>query len=128
MLKTPPQAAEGTWERLVGYSQRPISARAVERRRCPRVVATGPAILRDCQRRFLARCSVANINAEGVFVVTRATPDLPTAGRVYLEMALPADLDPQGPRRTVVHLCRVVRTQQVGKLIGLGLEFLEKVV
>ena len=47
---------------------------------------------------------------------------------VFASVALPADLDPQGPRRTVVHLCRIVRTQQVGKLIGMGLEFLEKVV
>ncbi|OPX25045.1 MAG: hypothetical protein B1H04_00805 [Planctomycetales bacterium 4484_123] len=89
---------------------------------------TGPAILRDEDQRFIARCCATNVSANGVFVVTRAADDVPTTGVVYLEMALPTGRDPQGPRRTAVHLCRIVRSQQVGKLVGLGLELIERIV
>ena len=105
-----------------------MSSRTGERRRKQRVGTSGSAILRDANQRFIARCSVTNISSAGVFVMTRDVPDLPRAGEVYLEMALPEGDGPDAPRRTSVYVCRVIRTQQLGQLVGLGLELVEKLV
>ena len=97
-----------------------------ERRRGQRVGATAPTILRDSARRFVSRCTATNISETGVFLMIREVPDLPREGEVFVEIALPEGEGPDAIRRTTVYCCRIVRWQQIGRLVGLGLEFVQK--
>ena len=101
---------------------------AGERRRSDRLATAATAILRTAEQRFITRCSVINVSDGGVFVMTHDCPELPRGGQVYLEMAAPQADNPDGPRQTTVHLCRIVRAQQMGALVGLGLAFIERLV
>jgi len=97
-----------------------------QRRRGQRAGTSAPTILRDSARRFVTRCTATNISETGVFLMVRAQPDLPREGEVFVEIALPEGKGRDAIRRTAVYCCRIVRTQQIGQLVGLGMEFVQK--
>ncbi|MHC4717725.1 MAG: PilZ domain-containing protein [Planctomycetota bacterium] len=97
-----------------------------DRRRDERIGTSGPAILRNSQQEFIARCVATNVSANGVFLMTHDTPSLPRAGQVYLEMELPEGIVPEPLESRTVHLCRIIRVKQMGELVGLGVELVER--
>ena len=101
--------------------------RTGERRRAERLGAYGPAILRDSAMKFVARCRVTNLSADGAFLMVRDKPDLPREGEAFVELVLTIGTGREKTQQTSVYRCRVIRSKQMGELIGLGLEFLEKV-
>ncbi len=97
-----------------------------DRRRDERVGTSAPGVLRDSEQRFIAKCVGINISTTGVFLMTHDTPELPRTGQVYLEMALPEESIPGGVQSRTLHRCRIVRVKQLGDLVGMGVELLEK--
>lgn len=53
-------------------------------------------------------------------------PGLPREGQIYVEMELPAGAVPPTVESRTVHLCRIVRVKQLGDLVGIGVELLER--
>lgn len=96
-----------------------------ERRRSVRMAAAYQAVILNHRMREIARGRTANISESGVLVLVRSTGRFPDTGQVYAELTIPAD-PAAGTKRQVVYLCRIVRRQQLGGMMGLGLEFLEK--
>jgi hypothetical protein len=101
-------------------------ASARDRRREERVGTSGPAVMRDAQKRFITRCVATNVSSKGVFLMTYDVPGLPREGQIYVEMELPPGTVPPTVEARTVHLCRIVRVKQLGKLVGIGLELLER--
>ena len=102
-----------------------MAVRTAERRRSMRVAAAYQALVRDRRGKFVARGRTANISHNGVFVVVHARTRA-IESQVVLELSVPsAGQGRRGDTRTVVHLCRVVRTENMGDLLGIGLEFVE---
>lgn len=102
----------------------PMSVRVAERRRSVRIPAAYPALLADQQGHILARGRTGNISEHGLFVIV-SSPSPPQQGRTaVVHITIPADDD---ETRTVVYSCRIVRRQAVGQLVGLGVEFSEKI-
>ena len=102
-----------------------MSIRTAERRRSIRVAAAHPYVLRDRKNRVIGRGRTSNISEAGVLTVVRDHPRIPDQGQVVLDLTVPAD-PIAGTTRTVKYRCRVVRRQTMGNMIGLGLEFLQK--
>ena len=107
-----------------------MTVRTAERRRSVRLAAAYPAIVRDRRGRILARGRTANISEKGVFVIARrrAGPPPPQED-ISVELTIPAARTLRSRRqavRTVRYRGRIARTQPIGQLIGLGIEFLEK--
>ena len=104
-----------------------MKVRVSERRRSERYAVSGGVILRRPDGHFIARCDVTNMSEHGLFVVTREDPHVPQEGEVLVEIPLPPGQE-QGERlKTTVYRCRIARRQDMGNLMGLGLEFGEKV-
>ncbi|HET6427959.1 MAG TPA: PilZ domain-containing protein [Phycisphaerae bacterium] len=101
-----------------------VSAR--DRRREERIGTSGAAVMRDSQQRFIARCLATNVSSKGVFLMTHDVPGLPREGQIYVEMELPAGAVPPTVESRTVHLCRIIRVKQLGKLVGIGVELLER--
>ena len=113
---------------LVGvrFIERPIvTVRTAERRRSVRSAAAHPYVLRDRKNRPLARGRTANISENGVLIVVRNDDRLPQHGQVILDITVPAD-PLAGTTRMVKYRGRIVRRQSMGNMLGLGLEFLQK--
>jgi hypothetical protein len=75
--------------------------------------------------REIARGRTANISESGVLVLVRNTGRFPDSVEVFAELTIPAD-PAAGTLRNVTYRCRIVRRQELGAMMGLGLEFLEK--
>ena len=105
-----------------------MTVRTAEKRRSIRVPAAYGATIRDRRGCALARGRTANISEHGVFIIAHPLARLPKAAQVYLEMILPSARDSHGRpwRRTVYYLCRIVRTERLGHLVAVGLEFVKK--
>ena len=102
------------------------NVKVTDRRRSIRVAAAYPVALCDEKWRILARGRTANISDAGASVVADARRGVPLSGRVYVEITLPADTEMMIGRhkmRIVRYICRIARVQQLGNLVGLGLEF-----
>ncbi len=100
-----------------------MTVRLAERRRSIRSMAAYAALLVDPRGRVLARGRTANISEHGLFVIVN-TPDPPKEGKVAIvEITIPSLA---AGTRTVVYSCRIVRRQELGQLVGLGMEFREK--
>ena len=99
-----------------------MGKRQHDRRRNRREGACLQVELRSVEGGVLAEGLLMNHSVNGAFVVTRSGPMLGENERVIMEMkAPPAGEDEaavSGPR-----LCRVVRSRQMGNLLGVGLEF-----
>lgn len=100
-----------------------------ERRRGSRDAAAYPVAIRGAGGRLIARGRTANISAHGAFVVLDGRRDVPRSGRLRVDIQVP-DAGTNSRRktqaRTVSYTCRIVRAQSLGNLLGLGLEFVEK--
>ena len=107
-----------------------MTVTTAERRRDTRTAAAFAVTVCDRRRRLLARGKTANISEAGVFIVVHPSgkPFDPPPKQVLVELTLPA-LTGNSKRpttRAVVYLCRVVHTIQLGQMVGLGLQFIEK--
>jgi c-di-GMP-binding flagellar brake protein YcgR len=103
-------------------------SQTTERRRSIRVPAVYPVVIRDRRGKVLGRGRTANISESGVFAMVSGRIS-PRANQVVVELTVPAHGDAQprrGDCRTVCYRCRVVRLQAMGRLLGIGVEFLEK--
>ena len=106
-----------------------MTVHTAERRRSVRVPATYPAIVRDRRGRTLTRGRTANISEHGVLLISRRREGLLPDQKIVLELTIPAAPTTRcrrQPTRTVRYRCRIVRTQTIGQLVGLGIEFLRK--
>jgi len=109
-----------------------MRTRTAERRHSPRIAAVHPMAVRTPDGRVLVRGWTVNISESGVFVVANGHRSLPQMKEVVVEMTVPAS-SPNGRergevKRVIRYVGRIVRTQRLGKLIGLGIEFLKKSV
>ncbi len=102
-----------------------MNIRTAERRRSVRVSSALPYVLRDRKNRVLARGRTANISENGVLTVVRHQERLDRQDQVVLDLTVPAD-PIAGTSRLVKYRCRIVRRQALGNMLGLGLEFLQK--
>ncbi len=102
-----------------------MSTRTAERRRSVRTPVAHPYVLRDRKNRVLARGRTVNISESGVLTVIRNDTRLPRTGQVVLDLTIPAD-PIAGTTRTVKYRCRIARRQEMGNMLGLALEFLQK--
>jgi len=103
--------------------------RTTERRRNARVAAAHPVAVRDRRGRLLLRGRASDISETGLFCMTRARRGLRVRGIVYLEVTVPAGRSPRlrhRPTRTVRYAGRVVRTEEIGQLVGMAIELIEK--
>jgi hypothetical protein len=101
------------------------NSRTSERRRQDRRPAALPVALCDDQWRIIARGRTSNISEGGVSIVAEARRHVPESGPVNIEITEPGDpLDkgPGGRCRIVRYAGRIARTQQLGNLLGLGIE------
>jgi len=105
-----------------------MSTLTAERRRNLRLPAAHVVTIFDNRGNVIARARTVNISEAGVFVLVNLQRALPPSGQVRLEIVLPAGCDAwrRDRTRTVMYLCRIVRTQSVGQMKGLGLEFMKK--
>ncbi len=97
--------------------------RPADRRRSVRIPAAYPTLLADLSGHVLARGRAANISEQGLFVIVSQPTVAPDGKTLVVEITLPG---PNDDTRTVAYSCRVVRTQAIGQLMGLGVEFAEK--
>jgi c-di-GMP-binding flagellar brake protein YcgR len=107
----------------------PQPVQTQDRRRSIRVAAAYPVSLCDDTWRILARGRTANISETGVSVVADARRGVPETGQVHVEITLPAEgkfVPGRRQMRIARYVCRIARVQQLGNLMGLGLDFTEK--
>ena len=100
-----------------------MTIRTAERRQSVRNSAAYPAVISDRHGRPLARGRTANISEHGAFVLANGQ-SLQLEQIVLIELSVPS-LRGQG-RRCVLYACRIARRQQLGQLVGVGVEFLQK--
>lgn len=105
-----------------------MSTRVAEKRRSPRTPAVYPAAILDNDGYLLAWGRTSDISESGVFIIAETQWQPQIDARVTIEIKLPGF--PQERRRDkprfVMYEARVVRTQEIGHLIGVGLELLNK--
>ena len=103
-----------------------MTIRVAERRRYPRMPTAYPALLADQHGRTLVRGRAANASERGVLIIARDSDLLSEGRHLILHLTVPS-MSGHGPRtRKVVYRYRIVRRQELGGLVGLGLEFGEK--
>ncbi len=88
--------------------------------------AAHQVVLRDTRGKVLGRGRTANISEGGIMVIVRRNHLLPPKGIIDAEVTIPAN-PTTGTKRRVVFRCRIARRQVLGDMIGLGLEFIEKI-
>ena len=106
-----------------------MTVRTAERRRSARSPAAYPAVVYNRRGRILARGRTANISENGVSLVVRPHGS-PLPKEILLGLRLPAIPTARSRRpasRTVSYRARIVWTRAIAQLLGLGIEFLEKV-
>ena len=106
-----------------------MTARLDERRRSIRVAAAYPVSICDRRGRVLTRGRTANISENGVFVLASNVRRLPPSGEVLLQIAVPDASSRQSRRdssRIVRYVSRIVRSGSLGRFVGLGIEFVQK--
>jgi len=105
-----------------------MTVTTAERRRSSRAAAAHPATISSRRGRFLARGRTANISENGAFVVSRCTRSKLRGETVILDVAVPTAAARGGrdERREVRYLCRIIRTENLGELLGIALAFVEK--
>ncbi|MFP4054598.1 MAG: PilZ domain-containing protein [Phycisphaerae bacterium] len=91
-----------------------------------RTSAAHPVVVCDRRGRKICSARTANISATGVMIVTRWRRELLPSKKLIIEVTLPAHAP--GGSRVVSYLARVARVQEIGQLVGVGVEFLDKLV
>ncbi|MFW6132362.1 MAG: PilZ domain-containing protein [Planctomycetota bacterium] len=87
------------------------------------------AVILDARGRAVARGHTSNISACGALLVVPWREELLEADEVLVEIDVPKVAHGQvrrGQHRTVRYRCRVARTRGMGQLLGVGVEFIEK--
>jgi len=103
-----------------------MNLRTAERRCSCRMAAAHSAVLSDRRdRTVLAMGRTANISENGILLVVRQSGRIPTDGEVCVRLTVPAN-PLTGDKRQVAYRCRIIRRQEMGNMLGLGLEFLKK--
>lgn len=106
-----------------------MTVHVAERRRSVRTTAAYPVSICDRRGRVLSRGRTANISENGVFVLVGNSRALPLSGQVFLQITVPDASGRQFRRdasRTVRYACRIVRSQSLGRFVGMGIEFVRK--
>ena len=99
-----------------------MSRERPERRRHLRAAAAHKARIVNARGEELAHGRTANVSETGAMIIVDGRSGLDLAEELIAELHVPAD----GGRRVVRYRCRIARTQRLGQLLGLGLEFVEK--
>jgi len=105
---------------------RPVTA---ERRSTARASVAHPVLICNRRGRVLGRGRTGNISENGVFVVVPEPGALARSGQLVIRIELPSTRQARNGRnatRQVSYLARVVHSQSLGQMLGLGLEFLQK--
>ena len=106
-----------------------MSVRLTERRRHSRTSAAHRVAVCDRRGKVLLRARTSNISEGGLFCLTEARQALGMRGRLIVEIDLPS-CRPGRPAghstRTVRYAGRVVRVEEVGQLVGIAIELIEK--
>ena len=99
-----------------------------EKRRSVRMPAAYPVVVRDRRGRLLARGRTANMSESGVYVLARAGRAVSEGQSARIEMVLPTSphCRSRNETRTVVYTCLITRCEDVGSMIGLGIQLIEK--
>jgi len=102
-----------------------MTTRTAEKRRNMRSSAAYPITIRDNRGYILAAGRTANISENGVFMISRGCAIANPPAKLIAQIKLPS-LAGDNNIRIVRYLCKVVRRHPIGPLMGLGIEFLEK--
>jgi hypothetical protein len=98
-----------------------------ERRISVRMAAAYSAVLIDRRNRtILTMGRTANISENGILLVVRLSHRVPVEGEVCVRLTVPSN-PLTGDKREVTYLCRIIRRQEMGNMLGLGLQFLKKI-
>jgi len=100
-----------------------------ERRSTARASVTYPVSLFDRRGNILARGRTTDVSQSGVFAVVVPTSKAVRARHVVLDLTVPdgkASRGRKGAGRKVTYLARIVRHENLGHMLGIGLEFVEK--
>lgn len=106
-----------------------MSTRVAERRRSRRVPAVHPATIMDEDGCVISKGRTSDTSECGVFLIVDNNWEPVVDSEVVLELRIPGTPTPRKPDklRTVAYHARVVRTSNIGSMIGVGLELLTKV-
>ena len=107
-----------------------VNVKTAERRRSIRMPHVFQVSLCDNRWRVIARGRTINTSENGVLIVTEDRQGIPRQGQISLELLLPAGATKGGsrkPLRIVRYVCRIARVEELGHLLTLGLEFIEKI-
>jgi hypothetical protein len=99
-----------------------------ERRGTLRIAAAYPVVIRDRRGRVIAKGRTANISQSGIYLILPARNEIKPGASFNLELSLPG-VDSRGrlgANRTVNYRGRVVRTDTLGQLLGVGIELVRK--
>jgi len=102
---------------------------ADERRRMARASVAYPIALLDNRGRVLARGRTTDISQNGLFAVVVPTRGHHISSNVVLEVTVPRTRSHRPGRqsgRKITYLAEIVRQEPLGQMIGLALEFVEK--
>jgi len=106
-----------------------LSVVVAERRRCRRAPASYPVRVCHARGRILARGRTTNISEDGVHVLVSARDALETGRELVLEIDVPLSAERRVRRdrtRTVRYRSRVIWTEEIGPMVGAGMQFIEK--
>lgn len=104
-----------------------MTVRTTERRRSVRMAASFPATIRNFRNRIVARGRTTDISEGGVFVVVHRNRYIPeSGGEAFVDLIIPAD-PLAGTKREVTYRCKITRRQDLANMLGLGLQFIEKI-
>ena len=101
----------------------------LDKRRAPRASAIYSATIRDPSGHILGHGRTSNVGIMGLFLIAPLQHRPHLNERLLIEIDLNSSPYPGGPKVTQAahYLARVVRTRRVGRLIGVGLELLDKI-
>ena len=111
------------------YAQQTRPPQTAERRTTARASVAYPVSLFDRRGHLLARGRTIDISQAGVFAVVVPTSKAVRAEYVVLDITVPdgkSNRSRKAEGRKVTYLARVIRHEQLGHMLGLGLEFTEK--
>ncbi|MFA6134339.1 MAG: PilZ domain-containing protein [Phycisphaerae bacterium] len=96
-----------------------------ERRRGVRASAAYPATLTDQRGKMVARGRTVNISEKGVFLLIHHG-QVPSGKVLVAHLSVPSAARHGPATRTVSYSCHIVRTQMLGRMMGVGIEFNKK--
>lgn len=101
----------------------------LDKRRAPRASATYSATIRDTSGRVLGHGRTSNVGIMGLLLIAPLEHRPHLNDHLLIEIDLNSRPYPGGPKvpQAAHYLARVVRTRRVGRLVGVGLELLDKI-